>query len=168
MLIEHYIRDLVYGANDGIVTTFAVVAGVVGASLEPRVILIIGAASLVADGFSMAASDYLACRSHQAVSGGGADGGDPCVDPVTSAGYTFLAFVAAGAVPLLPYALPGLPARFALAGVLTAVALFATGLLRTLVTRRNPWLAGVEMLAIGGAAAAMAFVVGRFVAGLTG
>ena len=50
-----YLRDFVYGGIDGAVTTFAIVAGVVGAALEPAVILILGFANLVADGFSMAA-----------------------------------------------------------------------------------------------------------------
>jgi VIT1/CCC1 family predicted Fe2+/Mn2+ transporter len=53
-----YLRDWVYGGIDGAVTTFAVVAGVVGAELSNRVVLILGAANLVADGFSMAASNY--------------------------------------------------------------------------------------------------------------
>jgi VIT1/CCC1 family predicted Fe2+/Mn2+ transporter len=58
-----YLRDFVYGAIDGTVTTFAVVAGVVGAELRPAVIIILGIANLVADGFSMAASNFLATRS---------------------------------------------------------------------------------------------------------
>lgn len=53
-----YIRDFVYGGIDGAVTTFAIVAGVVGAALSSKVILILGAANLLADGFSMAASNY--------------------------------------------------------------------------------------------------------------
>lgn len=58
-----YLRDAVYGANDGIVTTFVVVAGVVGASLPPVTILLLGAANLLADGFSMATSNYLGTKS---------------------------------------------------------------------------------------------------------
>ncbi|MGL4513484.1 MAG: VIT1/CCC1 transporter family protein [Lacipirellulaceae bacterium] len=58
-----YLRDFVFGAIDGIVTTFAVVSGVAGAGLSPGVVLILGAANLVGDGFSMAASNYLATRS---------------------------------------------------------------------------------------------------------
>src|SRR3712207_3461506 len=63
-LAAHYLPDLVYGANDGIITTCAIVAGVVGASLSERVILILGFANLGADGFSMGASNYLARRSY--------------------------------------------------------------------------------------------------------
>ncbi len=53
-----YLRDFVYGGIDGSITTFAVVAGVMGAQLSAAVVLILGLANLVADGFSMAASNY--------------------------------------------------------------------------------------------------------------
>lgn len=54
----NYLRDWVYGGIDGVVTTFAIVAGVVGASLSPAIVLILGFANLIGDGFSMAASNY--------------------------------------------------------------------------------------------------------------
>lgn len=57
------IHDIVYGAHDGIVTTFAVVAGTVGADLPGGIILVLGIANLLADGFSMGAGAYLSSRS---------------------------------------------------------------------------------------------------------
>jgi VIT1/CCC1 family predicted Fe2+/Mn2+ transporter len=60
-----YLRDWVYGGIDGAVTTFAVVAGVVGAQLSSKIILIIGAANIIADGFSMAASNYLGTKTER-------------------------------------------------------------------------------------------------------
>jgi len=60
-----YLRDWVYGGIDGSVTTFAVVTGVVGASLSPSIVLILGAANLLADGFSMAASNYSGTRTEK-------------------------------------------------------------------------------------------------------
>lgn len=54
----HWTADFVYGGIDGVVTTFAVVAGVEGASLSVPVILILGFANLFADGFSMAVGKY--------------------------------------------------------------------------------------------------------------
>lgn len=60
-----YLRDFVYGATDGAVTTFAVVAGVFGADLATRVVLILGVGNLLADGFSMAVSNYLGTRAEQ-------------------------------------------------------------------------------------------------------
>ncbi len=60
-----YLSDAVYGALDGIVTTFAIVSGVVGADLNLGIILILGFANLLADGFSMAAGSYLSTKSEQ-------------------------------------------------------------------------------------------------------
>ena len=60
---HNYLRDWIYGGIDGSVTTFAVVTGVVGAHLSPAIILILGFANLLADGFSMAASNFLATRA---------------------------------------------------------------------------------------------------------
>ncbi len=60
-----YIKDLVYGANDGIITTFAVVSGVAGAGLDPKIVLILGFANLLADGLSMAVGNYLGTRSEE-------------------------------------------------------------------------------------------------------
>jgi len=60
-----YLRDFVYGAIDGTVTTFAIVSGVAGAGLSTGVILILGVANLVGDGFSMAASNYLGTKTEE-------------------------------------------------------------------------------------------------------
>lgn len=58
-----YLRDWVYGAIDGAVTTFAIVAGASGAALSDRVVIILGLANVLADGFSMAAGNWTATRS---------------------------------------------------------------------------------------------------------
>ena len=58
-----YIKEWVYGGIDGVVTTFAVVAGVVGASLSPMIVLILGLANLIADGFSMASGCYSSTKA---------------------------------------------------------------------------------------------------------
>lgn len=60
---HNYVRDWIYGGIDGAVTTFAVVSGVAGAELAPLIVLILGFANLVADGFSMAASNFLGTRA---------------------------------------------------------------------------------------------------------
>lgn len=60
-----YLRDLVYGAVDGAVTTFAVVSGAAGAQLSSGIVLIMGLANLVADGFSMAVGNFLGTRAEE-------------------------------------------------------------------------------------------------------
>lgn len=62
---HNYIRDWIYGGIDGAVTTFAIVSGVAGAQLSTMIVLILGFANLIADGFSMAASNYLGTRAEQ-------------------------------------------------------------------------------------------------------
>jgi VIT1/CCC1 family predicted Fe2+/Mn2+ transporter len=59
------VKSLVYGGLDGVITTFAVVSGVVGASLDSSVILILGMANLLADGLSMSVGDYISTRAEQ-------------------------------------------------------------------------------------------------------
>ncbi|MEO1252978.1 MAG: VIT1/CCC1 transporter family protein [Pseudomonadota bacterium] len=61
----NYLRDWVFGGIDGAVTTFAIVAGVAGAALSTNVILILGAANLLADGFSMAAGNYSGVKAER-------------------------------------------------------------------------------------------------------
>jgi vacuolar iron transporter family protein len=60
-----YLSDGVLGGIDGCVTTFAIVAGAVGGALSAKVIVILGLANLIADGFSMAASNYLSVKSER-------------------------------------------------------------------------------------------------------
>ncbi|WP_050931093.1 VIT1/CCC1 transporter family protein [Aestuariivita boseongensis] len=57
------LRDMIYGGIDGSVTTFAIVAGVAGAGLSPFIIVALGLANVLADGFSMAAGNYSATKS---------------------------------------------------------------------------------------------------------
>lgn len=93
--LKTYIPEFVYGAFDGIVTTFAVVAAAAGAGLSSAVVIVLGLANLIADGFSMGASAYLSHRSEK---------GDHVRQTSFLVGAaTFVAFIIAGAMPLVPY-----------------------------------------------------------------
>lgn len=163
------IKASVYGANDGIITTFAVVSGVTGASLDLKVIIILGIANLIADGISMGVSDYLGERAeHDYQSNSGKKGHGEVI--WHSGAVTFGSFVVAGCVPLLPYlgALAfglTLSQPFLVSSLGTAAALFAVGVARTSVTKGNWWKNGLQVLAVGTAAAGIAYVLGDVVAG---
>jgi VIT1/CCC1 family predicted Fe2+/Mn2+ transporter len=162
--IGKYLPDLILGANDGIITTLAVVSGVVGAALSPTVIVILGFVNLVADGFSMGASNVLSRRSETQ--------SDlvPTIATATSHGVaTFIGFIAAGVVPLLAYLLPWFGStRFSAATVLALATLFGVGASRAIFTRRG-WLAsGLEMLIIGALAAGAAYSMGVLGAAIIG
>ena len=63
--LQDYLKEFVYGGIDGAVTTFAVVAGGFGANLDTGILLILGFANLLADGFSMSVGAYLAAKSER-------------------------------------------------------------------------------------------------------
>jgi VIT1/CCC1 family predicted Fe2+/Mn2+ transporter len=164
-IARHYIRDVVYGANDGLITTFAVVAGVTGGGLSPRTMLIIGAANLFADGLSMGVGNYLSIRSNESALAAESRPEEEA-SPARHGLATLLAFVVAGAVPLAPFAL-----GFASHGLrwsvgLTFATLFSVGALRAVVTVDRWWVAGLEMLLLGLAVAAAAYGSGSIVARL--
>jgi VIT1/CCC1 family predicted Fe2+/Mn2+ transporter len=154
--IGYYLPDFILGATDGVITTLAIVSGVVGASLSTTVVLILGFANIVADGISMGASNILSRRSSS---------GPEALPSLRIAGRhglaTFVGFVAAGIMPLVAYMLPGLAFdRFWFAAGLGLLTLFLVGAGRAFFTTRR-WLpAGLEMLVLGAVAAAAAYGVG--------
>ncbi len=209
-----YIRDWVYGGIDGTVTTFAVVAGVVGADLSTKALLILGAANLFADGFSMAAANFSGTKAeieeyevvrrmeerHVEVAPDGEreevrqifrakgfkgealesavnvitekrerwietmmteEHGLPPISrsPGRAALTTFLAFLACGSIPLVPFVL-GLSATVEASTVMTGLTFFSIGSMRSRWSPAPWWRTGLETFAIGISAAAMAYLVG--------
>lgn len=225
-LSGEYVGDFVYGAIDGTVTTFAVVAGVAGADLAASIVLVLGLANLLADGFAMAVGNFLSIRSEKEryervkleetyeiekipehereeirkiYKAKGLTGTvlDRVVEAITSDKerwlremlfeehgltpdfkspftgglVTYVAFILIGFVPLLSFAavifIPNLDAyTFFVSVVLTAIALFTIGALKTLVVRGSVLRAGLETLGMGGLAAIVAYVVGYLLRGL--
>ncbi|MGE3279042.1 MAG: VIT1/CCC1 transporter family protein [Candidatus Altimarinota bacterium] len=221
-----YLGSAVYGALDGTVTTFAVVSGVVGAELSPSIILILGFANLIADGFSMAASNYLSIKSEQdfykeeynrekwevenypkgekeeiraiykekGFTGKDLDRAveiitsdkelwlktmmveelgilEENINPIMAGAVTFVAFLACGLIPLLTFVLiyffPTLEQNaFLFSCLITAVSIFVVGSLRSLLIAKTWFKAGLEMLLVGGAAAAVAYGIGYLLKGL--
>jgi vacuolar iron transporter family protein len=154
----HYLRDLVYGALDGVITTLAVIAGAAGAHLDVRVGIILGLANLVADGLSMGASNYLGLKSELEQANHSVAAEAPWRHGLATAA----AFAVVGAVPLAGYALaPALGlAVLPVAGALAAGALVGAGFVRAPFVRKPGWISAAEMLAIGGVATAAAYAVG--------
>ncbi|MFW5973746.1 MAG: VIT1/CCC1 transporter family protein [Bacteroidota bacterium] len=155
-VIQDFLPDLIYGANDGIVTTLAIVSGVVGAALEPRVILILGFANLIADGFSMGASNFLSKRTAKTASDRATRG-----EAMQHGLATFLGFITAGFAPLIAYLIPGITTdRFVVAVALALATLFVVGASRALFGEERWLRGGLEMFVIGALAAAVAYAVG--------
>ena len=156
--MRYFISDIMYGASDGIVTTFAIVSGVVGAALSPVVIIIIGFVSLLADGFSMGAARYLSMRASHEMYGEHDEYREAIVHGVA----TFIAFVVFGSMPLIGFLIPQLAQLpFLTSCIFTAGALVVVGWIRGRVTLVNPFRTSLETLLVGAAAALVAFGVGK-------
>ena len=161
---RHYIRDLVYGANDGIITTFAVVSGAAGGAQSYTAILIIGVANLAADGMSMGAGNLLSIRAHERVRAAQRLPEEEAY-PWKHGAATLVAFIAAGAVPLLPFLFDGeFSRRAAWSTALTLLSLFGVGAARATLTEERWWRAGMETLSLGAVVAAAAYVASAVVA----
>jgi VIT1/CCC1 family predicted Fe2+/Mn2+ transporter len=221
-----YLHDFIYGAIDGAVTTFAVVSGVEGANLDTSVVIILGGANLLADGFSMAVSNYLGSRAErqrrelalreeqrhislvpegereeirQIFAAKGFEGQDlqRVVDVITSdperwattmmteelgygasepnelraAASTLIAFLAVGFLPLAAFVYasiaPGeVPNVFAWSAVMTGIAFFVVGSVKSRFVEQAWWRSGLETLVVGGLAALLAYAVGALLKGV--
>lgn len=223
---QSYLKDIVYGGIDGTITTFAVVSGVVGAELAPGIVVVLGLANLVADGFSMAVSNFLGTRAEQQFTGKvreeeaeeirlipegereeirqiyaakGFEGDllEQVVDVITSdenvwidtmlkeehgmllegpepkraAWFTFISFLFAGFVPVVPFIIDlvlddGLGSPFLWSSIATAITFFLIGVYKARVVTMNKLTAGFETVALGGIAAALAYTVGWALRGI--
>ena len=161
--LQHYIADLIYGTNDGILTTFAIVAGVSGGELSSGAVLIVGVANLFADGLSMGVGNYLSIRAHEsALEAQGLP--EEEAYPVRHGFATFVAFAIAGSIPLVPYLIPGLEHRFLVSALMALAAQFSIGASRSFVTSGRWWASGLEMLALGVLVAVVAYATGAGIA----
>ena len=158
----HYLRDMVYGALDGVITTMAILAGSQGASLSARIGLILGLANLIGDGISMGASNYLGLRSEIEQAGGSLAAEAPWRHGLA----TVAAFIVVGSAPLLAYAVAPLVGVeiFPVAVVFSVITLLGAGLVRAAFVGKTTWRSAIEMLAVGGLAGGAAYLVGRVAA----
>ncbi len=170
-LTSKYLPQFVYGATDGTITTFAIVSSVVGAGLSPAIILLLGIANVLADGFSMASSNYLSIKSEVKSHSDSIKDTSTEVSPMNSAIVTFVSFVMVGTIPLLPF-ITGLlwpsdsSTQFTYSIIATACAFIISGIIRAKVTSQNTSLAVFETLLVGGIAAYIAYLVGYLLKGI--
>jgi len=164
-----YLPEFVEGGMDGTITTFAVVSGVVGAALNPVVILVLGFANIFADGFSFAISHYFSIKSKNELVK------NPEKHPIKGAAVVFFSFFVMGLVPLLSFIIayltgnpPQIEKQFGYSIILTGIALITIGWFEGEVTGKHKVKSMVQTLVIGGIAAVLAFVVGRFISSLIG
>lgn len=158
--LYQYLGEFVYGGIDGTITTFAVVAGSVGAGLDTNVIVILGFANLLADGFAMSIGAYLSANcerdKHQNQTTN--------KSPIFIGLFTYISFIIMGFIPLLVYVIDLIQEvdwnLFLVASILTGIVFIIIGTLKAYVTN-GKYLKGIaQTLILGALAAAVAYYVG--------
>jgi vacuolar iron transporter family protein len=170
---RRYVSEFVYGGIDGAVTTFAIVAGSLGAALNSSIILVLGAANLLADGFSMAVSNYLSTKSEKELHRKHKHENLLIKNPKKTAIATFISFAVIGFIPIFPFVLAlFIPSastnQFLYSAILTAFAFLFIGSMKGRIVEKSISKSAIETLAIGGVAAVIAFAVGYLLRGLVG
>ena len=167
------LRDWTYGATNGAIATFVIVAGVVGADLPAMVAPVLGLAILFANGLATAARRYTNTkvardnydRSHanavlaEDVAVKGHDFFRYMRSPAQAALTTFAAFIGCGLVPLVAYLLA--PTRFSVCVVTTACTFFAISAVKSRYSLTVWWRSGLDTLFLGMCAAALAYAAGH-------
>jgi vacuolar iron transporter family protein len=164
---EDYLGEFVYGGIDGAVTTFAVVAGATGARFDNKVLLVLGFANLIADGFSMGVGSYLSTKSEQQLKAKRGESIQDEPSPVINGVTTYVSFILIGLVPLLVYTVDlilGLQLNnlFIVASFLTALAFVGIGVLKSRVAQTSVMRGVSETLILGVIAASFAYILGDF------
>ncbi len=161
-----YVSEFVYGGIDGAVTTFAVVAGATGAGYDIRIILVLGFANLIADGFSMGVGSYLSTKSEQEVMVRDGESIKNEPSPIINGASTYAAFIAIGLIPLLAYVYGYIADYsnqdniFLAACTLTALGFIGIGFLKNKVTKSGAVKSIAETLVLGVIAAVLAYALG--------
>ncbi len=151
--IRDYLPSIVYGGSDGTVTTFAVMAGAMGAGIDARVVIILGFANLFSDGFSMASADYLSEDSRL---------GESKKIALRNAYITFFSFIVIGFVPLIPLLFLKNNA-FVYSCLFTLVTFASIGYMRGKVLHRDPLRLATQSVAIGTACALISYFVSGYI-----
>ncbi len=153
-IFRKYLPQMVYGAVDGTVTTFAVVAGATGGDLASKIIIILGLANLFADGASMSISAYLSAKSEKIGN----------KTPLSMALWTLISFVVAGFVPLIPFVFD--VGGFSYSCLLTGITFLVIWGVKWYFANHSWIFSAFQTLWLGTIAALIAYFVGVGLAGI--
>ena len=163
------LAEYVYGGMDGIITTFAIIAGATGGNLPPQVIIILGLSNVIADGYSMAVSRF------ESVTTETAQGYIEGKKPLDSAVATFLSFILFGIIPLLPFifmlpVFPFTPFTYNRAKItslsIALILFFVIGYMKDdpNTSHKTPLTSGLQTLALGVSAAFISYIIAHLLA----
>ena len=150
-----FLSEFIYGGMDGVITTVAIIAGIMGANIAPKYALVLGLASLFADGFSMGISRYNSVVDIEKTT----------LSPFVSGLSTFFSFIFIGSIPLLPFVFLPLQKEESIQKwmiISSAFALLLIGVVKGMYTH-SLFKSIAEVLLIGIVGVFVSFHVARFV-----
>jgi VIT1/CCC1 family predicted Fe2+/Mn2+ transporter len=154
------VKDAILSANDGIITTFAVVAGAYGANLGHNTVILLGLANLIADGISMASGNFLGVESENEILKT-KQNSKYKLSPAKSGALTFGAFIFSGTIPLIPYMFfESNTATFVESILMVLFSLIMLGFVRGWLTKKSTFRLIIETVLVGGIAAIAAYSIG--------
>ena len=162
-----FLRDIVFGVHDALLTNIGIVTGFVAALQDNRLIVIAALIDVIISAFAMAFGTYLSRTSEtdylrdQLEKKEHANLELLLANPVMAAIVMWVTYVIAGLIPLVPF-LFGLPAaitvRYSIAASL--IVFFFVGVFKGKVTRTNLWRGGLQFLLFGSIAATIGYGIG--------
>lgn len=156
LLHPDYIRSILFGVEDALVSTTGVVVGVSVGSAQRQIVILASLVTIAVEALSMGAGQYLSERTvHQMKGKRHTD------NLLVGAGLMFASYALAGCLPVLPLFFVSYPLSPILSVILAFIGLFTLGFIKGKVTGK-PFRSGMEILIIGGLATFIGIVVGAF------
>jgi vacuolar iron transporter family protein len=155
---EDYLRSIVFGFQDSLVSTTGVIAGVAAGTNNKELVILAGLVTITVESLSMGAGQYMSEKSvHQMDKTG-----KHTDSLLVGGGLMALSYFLGGLVPLTPIIIFKLPLSATLSIAFALFGLFILGYIKAHIVKVNPVRSAVEILILGGAATAIGLLIGRF------
>jgi len=156
------LREIVFGLEDGLVSTLGAITGIATATGDPRIVVISGLVIVAVESLSMAAGTYLSNKSE-------IEAKKPWFpfirknyhQPLRDSVFMGVSYIIGGSVPVSIYLFLPVAAAIWVAVIITAISLFLVGTVKGKVVGSHPAKSGLEMMTISLTAALLGFVIGK-------
>lgn len=154
---EDYLRSIIFGFQDSLVSTTGVVAGVAAGTSNKNLVILAGLVTIAVESLSMGAGQYMSEKTvHQMDKTG-----KHTDSLLVGGGLMALSYFLGGLVPLVPIIVFKLPLSATLSIVFALIGLFILGYLKAHIVKVNPIKSAMEIFILGGAATAIGLVIGK-------
>lgn len=164
-----FLRDIIFGVHDALLTNIGIVTGFVAALQDSRLIIVAALIDVFISAFAMAFGTYLSRTSETEYLEDKLDAehhtalAETMATPVMGGVVMWFTYVISGFIPLIPFFFP-IPAADSMRyGVILALIIFfVVGAFKGMVTKTSPWKSGLQFLSFGAFAAVVGYLIGTY------